>query len=160
MPLETCQTMNGMWGYKVADTDYKSTTELIRFLVKTAGLGANLLLNIGPQPNGELPETALERLRDMGEWMRVNGETIYGTEGSPFAEQPWGTATRNGNRLFLHVIKPGTTEILIPSGLTVKKAETFASRTPVKAKRSEDGTVLHMDATPDVPDHIIEVTLE
>jgi len=160
LPLETCQTMNGMWGYKVADTDYKSTTELIRFLVKTAGLGANLLLNIGPQPNGELPETALERLRDMGEWMRVNGETIYGTEGSPFAEQPWGTATRNGNRLFLHVIKPGTTEILIPSGLTVKKAETFASRTPVKAKRSEDGTVLHMDATPDVPDHIIEVTLE
>ena len=76
LPLETCQTMNGMWGYKVIDTNYKSTTELIRFLVKTAGLGANLLLNIGPQPNGELPATALDRLKDMGEWLSVNGETI------------------------------------------------------------------------------------
>lgn len=160
LPLETCQTMNGMWGYKVIDTNYKSTTELIRFLVKTAGLGANLLLNIGPQPNGELPATALDRLKDMGEWLSVNGETIYGTEGSPFAEQSWGTATRNGDRLFLHVIKPGTTEIIIPSDLKVKKAETFASRTPVETKKSKDGTILRMDATPDVPDHIIEVTLK
>ena len=152
--------MNGMWGYKVIDTNYKSTTELIRFLVKTAGLGANLLLNIGPQPNGELPATALERLKDMGEWLSVNGETIYGTEGSPFAEQSWGTATRNGDRLFLHVIKPGTTEIIIPSDLKIKKAETFASRTPVETKKSKDGTILRMDATPDVPDHIIEVTLK
>ncbi|WP_289762648.1 alpha-L-fucosidase, partial [uncultured Duncaniella sp.] len=160
LPLETCQTMNGMWGYKVIDTNYKSTTELIRFLVKTAGLGANLLLNIGPQPNGELPATALDRLKDMGEWLSVNGETIYGTEGSPFAEQSWGTATRNGDRLFLHVIKPGTTEIIIPSDLKVKKAETFASRTPVETKKSKDGTILRMDATPDVPDHIIEVTIK
>ncbi len=160
LPLETCQTMNGMWGYKVIDTNYKSTTELIRFLVKTAGLGANLLLNIGPQPNGELPATALDRLKDMGEWLSVNGETIYGTEGSPFAEQSWGTATRNGDRLFLHVIKPGTTEIIIPSDLKIKKAETFASRTPVETKKSKDGTILRMDATPDVPDHIIEVTLK
>jgi len=160
LPLETCQTMNGMWGYKVIDTNYKSTTELIRFLVKTAGLGANLLLNIGPQPIGELPATALDRLKDMGEWLSVNGETIYGTEGSPFAEQSWGTATRNGDRLFLHVIKPGTTEIIIPSDLKVKKAETFASRTPVETKKSKDGTILRMDATPDVPDHIIEVTLK
>ena len=160
LPLETCQTMNGMWGYKVIDTNYKSTTELIRFLVKTAGLGANLLLNIGPQPNGELPATSLDRLKDMGEWLSVNGETIYGTEGSPFAEQSWGTATRNGDRLFLHVIKPGTTEIIIPSDLKVKKAETFASRTPVETKKSKDGTILRMDATPDVPDHIIEVTLK
>ena len=146
LPLETCQTMNGMWGYKVIDTNYKSTTELIRFLVKTAGLGANLLLNIGPQPNGELPATALDRLKDMGEWLSVNGETIYGTEGSPFAEQSWGTATRNGDRLFLHVIKPGTTEIIIPSDLKVKKAETFASRTPVETKNPK--TVPFSEWTP------------
>ena len=160
LPLETCQTMNGMWGYKAIDTNYKSTTELIRFLVKTAGLGANLLLNIGPQPNGELPATALDRLRGMGEWLKINGETIYGTEGSPFAEQPWGTATRNGERLFLHIIKPGTTEIHLPSDIKVRKAEIFSSRIPVEKKKTKNGTVLHMEATPDVPDHIIEVTLK
>ena len=160
LPLETCQTMNGMWGYKAIDTNYKSTTELIRFLVKTAGLGANLLLNIGPQPNGELPATALDRLRGMGEWLKINGETIYGTEGSPFAEQPWGTATRNGERLFLHIIKPGTTEIHLPSDIKVRKAEIFSSRIPVETRKTKNGTVLHMEATPDVPDHIIEVTLK
>lgn len=160
LPLETCQTMNGMWGYKAIDTNYKSTTELIRFLVKTAGLGANLLLNIGPQPNGELPATALDRLRGMGEWLKINGETIYGTEGSPFAEQPWGTATRNGERLFLHIIKPGTTEIHLPSDIKIRKAEIFSSRIPVETRKTKNGTILHMEATPDVPDHIIEVTLK
>ena len=63
LPLETCQTMNGMWGYKIADQNYKTTKELVHLLVGTAGMGANLLLNIGPQPNGELPATARERLR-------------------------------------------------------------------------------------------------
>ncbi len=160
LPLETCNTMNGMWGYKIADQNYKTIDEIIRQLVKAAGMGANLLLNVGPQPNGELPEAAMTRLAEIGEWLKANGETIYGTEGSPFAEQSWGTATRNGDRLFLHVIKPGTTEIIIPSDLKVKKAETFASRTPVETKKSKDGTILRMDATPDVPDHIIEVTIK
>ena len=66
--------MNGMWGYKVEDTDYKDSRTLVRYLVKTAGMGANLLLNIGPQPNGELPAVSLERLKDMGKWLRANGE--------------------------------------------------------------------------------------
>ena len=56
--------MNGMWGYKIKDQNYKSTPELIAYLVKAAGMGANLLLNIGPQPDGNLPEAALERLKD------------------------------------------------------------------------------------------------
>ena len=103
LPLETCNTMNGMWGYKVADQNYKDTPTLIRFLVKAAGMGANLLLNVGPQPNGELPEVALSRLKDMGEWLRENGETIYNTEAGDFPAQDWGTSTRKGERLFEHV---------------------------------------------------------
>ncbi len=69
LPLEMCQTMNGMWGYKVADTNYKSTAELVELLVRAAAKGSNLLLNVGPQPNGELPEQAIERLNGIGDWM-------------------------------------------------------------------------------------------
>lgn len=66
LPLETCQTMNGMWGYKITDQNYKSAQTLVRYLAGAAGRGANLLLNIGPQPDGALPAAALERLDSMG----------------------------------------------------------------------------------------------
>ena len=70
LPLETCETMNGMWGYKITDQDYKSTKTLIHYLVKAAGKDANLLMNIGPQPDGELPAVALERLAEVDEGIR------------------------------------------------------------------------------------------
>ena len=69
LPLETCQTMNGSWGYRMRDQNYKSVDELIRYLVSTAGRDANLLLNVGPQPDGNIPAAALERLAAMGEWL-------------------------------------------------------------------------------------------
>ncbi|MBQ8937919.1 MAG: alpha-L-fucosidase, partial [Bacteroidaceae bacterium] len=103
LPLEMCQTMNGMWGYKVADQNYKSTSELIRLIARAAAKNSNLLLNIGPQPNGELPATALDRLQGIGSWMRQNGESIYGTTATSLGEQPWGVTTQKDNRLFLHV---------------------------------------------------------
>lgn len=160
LPLETCQTMNGMWGYKVVDTNYKDTPTLIRYLVKTAGLGANLLLNIGPQPDGELPATALERLRDMGKWLRENGETIYGTEGSPFAAQSWGTATRKGDRLFIHILNAEGTDIHIPAALKVKGAKEFATGNKVKFSSDKNGVTLHLAQKPEAIDHIIELTLK
>ena len=103
LPLETCQTMNGMWGYKVADQNYKSTTELIRLLVRTAAKGANLLLNVGPQPNGELPATALARMKEMGEWLEQNGQAIYRTEAGGIQMGDSLVSTRRGQVLYLHV---------------------------------------------------------
>lgn len=105
LPLEMCQTMNGMWGYKVADQNYKSTEELIRLIARAAAKNSNLLLNIGPQPNGELPATALDRLQGIGRWMRQNGESIYGTTATELGEQPWGVSTQKDKRLFLHVFR-------------------------------------------------------
>lgn len=160
LPLETCNTMNGMWGYKIEDTDYKDTRTLIHYLVKTAGMGANLLLNIGPQPNGELPAAAISRLKEMGEWMRANGETIYGTTASPFPAQEWGTCTRKGNRLFVHLLTPVSTDILLPTDLKVKNAVNFADRSKVKFSRSADGTTLHLPALPESMDHIVELELK
>ena len=159
LPLETCQTMNGMWGYKVVDTNYKDTRTLIRYLVKTAGMGANLLLNIGPQPNGELPAVALERLKDIGAWLRANGETIYGTQGSPFAAQDWGTATVRGDRMFVHVMTAASPDILLPMSDDVTKAATYADGVPVRYSVTDDGVVLHLDAVPDEIDMIVELTL-
>ena len=69
LPLETCQTMNWSWGYRVTDKDYRSPEDLVQYLVRTAGKGANLLLNIGPRPDGTLPDEALERLEYMGRWL-------------------------------------------------------------------------------------------
>lgn len=160
LPLETCQTMNGMWGYKVADTNYKDTRTLVRYLVKTAGMGANLLLNIGPQPDGRLPQTSLDRLREMGEWMAANGETIYGTEGSPFGPQSWGTVTVKGNRMFVHVMTPDNSgRVFVPVTGNVKKATVYADGSKVSFSKHSNGVLLDIGTMPDVHDHIIELTL-
>ncbi len=76
LPLEMCQTMNHSWGYCVSDLDYKTPATIIRTLAKAVSMNTNLLLNIGPQANGELPGQALSILKEIGAWMRVNGEAI------------------------------------------------------------------------------------
>lgn len=159
LPLETCQTMNGMWGYKVADQDYKSVPQLIHLLVKAAGMGANLLLNIGPQPDGELPAASLDRLKGIGEWMNKYGETFYATTAGDFEAQPWGTSTRKGNKLYLHILSADTTDIEVPIDCKVKKAMTFDDRKKVNyTKKKEGGITLHLDKVPtDCIDYIVEL---
>lgn len=147
LPLETCQTMNGMWGYKVVDQDYKSTRELIHYLVKTAGRGANLLLNIGPQPNGELPATALSRLQEMGQWMRAYGSTINGTQRGDILPQEWGATTRRGDELFIHVLQDDAQSITLPPSIKVKHLHAYDNGNPVPYQRTASGTVIPL------PDH-------
>ena len=157
LPLETCQTMNGMWGYKIKDQDYKSVKELVHYLVKAAGMGANLLLNIGPQPNGELPAAALDRLKGIGEWMNRYGETFYGTKAGDFPAQEWGTTTRKGDRLFVHILNAKSNEIELPLTCKVKKAFTYDGKKPVKTVKTPGGIKLVLDEVPDGIDHIVEL---
>lgn len=156
LPLETCQTMNGMWGYKIIDQNYKSTEELIRLLVRTSGKGANLLLNIGPQPNGELPATALDRLKEMGEWLRANGESIYGTTAGDLEEQPWGVTTRNGNALYLHILDLDSNTLELPLSCKVKSA-TVHNGNAVKFKKTKTGVTLTFDEKPSGTDYIVKL---
>ena len=156
LPLETCQTMNGMWGYKIIDQNYKSTEELIRLLVRTSGKGANLLLNIGPQPNGELPATALDRLKEMGEWLRANGESIYGTTAGDLEEQPWGVTTRNGNALYLHILDLDSNTLELPLSCKVKSA-TVLNGNAVKFKKTKTGITLTFDEKPSGTDYIVKL---
>ena len=104
---ETCMTMNDHWGYNKNDRHWKSSADLIRKLVDIASKGGNFLLNIGPTAEGEFPPESLERLREIGTWMDVNGEAIYGTSAGPFRKLDWGRCTmkRDGNTttLYLHV---------------------------------------------------------
>ncbi len=157
LPLETCQTMNGMWGYKLIDQNYKSLDTLIRYLVSTAGKGANLLMNVGPQPNGEIPAAAIERLKGMGEWLRTNGETIYGTTAGDIPAQEWGVTTRKGDRLFVHIFNCNDTELLLPLTCKVKKAFTYADKEPVKTKKCKEGIKLLFPEAPQGTDYIVEL---
>ena len=157
LPLETCQTMNGMWGYKVIDQNYKSVDTLIRYLVSAAGKGANLLLNVGPQPNGELPEAAVERMKAMGEWLSVNGETVYATEAGDIAQQEWGCTTRKGDRLFVHIFELQADNLILPLECEVVDAKVFASGQSVAFERCEEGYCLHTGPVTDAVDYIVEL---
>ena len=157
LPLETCQTMNGMWGYKLIDQNYKSTETLIQYLVSAAGKGANLLMNVGPQPNGEIPAAALQRLKEMGEWTRANGETIYCTTAGDIPVQEWGVTTRKGEHLFVHIMNLDSTELFLPLDCKVKKAFTYADKKPVKVKKTKGGVKLLLDEAPAGVDYIVEL---
>ena len=130
LPLETCQTMNNSWGYNINDDNYKSADELIRYLVRTAAKGANLLLNIGPRADGTLPDEALARLAEMGEWLAVNGDSVYGTQAGEIAEQPWGVTTRKGKVLYLHLFEP-VDELRLELPDKLRSAALLADGTPV-----------------------------
>src|SRR3954469_8586286 len=86
---ETCMTMNTTWGYSEHDHAWKSDETLVRNLVDIASKGGNYLLNIGPKGDGSIPDETVKSFHTIGEWMKVNGESIYGTTASPFAALPW-----------------------------------------------------------------------
>lgn len=160
LPLETCETMNGMWGYKITDQNYKSTKTLIHYLVNAAGRNANLLMNIGPQPDGCLPEVAVERLKEMGEWMKVYGETIYGTRGGLVAPHDWGVTTQKDNRLFVHILNLQDRSLFLPIGSKkVRKAVDFVSRKAVKTQKCDGGVLISLDEVPTDVDKVIEIQL-
>ncbi|RHO74883.1 alpha-L-fucosidase [Parabacteroides sp. AF48-14] len=160
LPLETCETMNGMWGYKITDQDYKSTKTLIHYLVKAAGMNANLLMNIGPQPNGELPAISVERLKEMGEWMKIYSETIYGTRGGIVPPHDWGVTTQKGNKLYAHILNLQDKGLFLPiTDQKIKKAVMFTDKTPVKFTQDKQGVVLKLAEVPTDIDYVIELDL-
>jgi len=106
---ETPATLNNTWGYKKDDHNWKSVDYLIRLLVQCASKGVNYLLNIGPASDGTVPVPSVERLQAVGQWMKVNGESIYGTSQNPFpCDFPWGRVTCKTGRIYLHFLSwPG-----------------------------------------------------
>ncbi len=116
LPLETCETMNYAWGYRVEDQWYKPLKELVALLVKAVSKDANLLLNIGPMASGELPAPALERLKELGAWMREHGHTVNGCGSTGIPPEPWGVTTRDAHHIYVHILEPSA----LPRGNIIK----------------------------------------
>ena len=161
LPLETCQTRNGMWGSKITDQNYKSVGTLVQYLVGAAGRGANLLLNIGPQPDGALPAAAVERLEGIGEWLRANGETVYGTEAGPVAPRDWGVTTRKGDKVYVHVLNWPDEELFVPvTGEKVVRAARFADGGRLTFRQDDAGVTVRLgERDAEAPDFIVELTV-
>ena len=142
LPLETSLTMNDSWGFNLTDHHYKSVADLIHYLVRAAGAGANLLLNIGPRPDGTIPPEAEERLRAIGAWLDVNGGAIYGTRAGPIPPRSWGVTTARHDTVFVHVLDWSDPVLALPLTGRRWKASVWPTRTAVMVQQGSAGLTL------------------
>lgn len=149
LPLETCETINGAWGYNAGDKRFKSTRALVHYLAKSAGNNANFLLNVGPKPDGTIQEEFVTRLNEMGAWLAKNGDSIHGTRGGPITPRPWGVTTQKGRMVYIHVLDWPDKVLLIPRlPKTVKSAKALAGGQSVKTQLVDGGMLLHLPERP------------
>ncbi len=141
LPLEVCQTINNSWGFNSSDTNCKSTRELIQYLVRAAGYGSNLLLNVGPMANGKIPAEFCTRLREMGAWLEKYGATIYDTRKGPIEPQAWGVSTQKDNIIYLHILEQ-VDSLHIPFTAPVTRITYFDDGSTVEYENVDDGIVL------------------
>jgi alpha-L-fucosidase len=159
LPLETCETLSKNWGFSITDDKFKSEKELLHLLIRTAGTGANLLLNVGPMPNGKIQPECVERLQQMGAWMNLYGYTIYGTKEGIVSPQTWGVSTCKGSTQYIHLLDNSlsTLTLSIPH---IKSAKWLNVSTPLvwkKDKKTGNVTFTFSGALDEI-DSIIEVT--
>lgn len=163
--FEVCMTTNGHWGYNKYDDNWKSAETLVRNLADIAGKGGNYLLNVGPTAEGVFPPAVVPILKEVGAWLAVNGESIYGTGPGPFAKLPWGRCTAKPGRLYLHVFDWPKGALEVP-GLTNKTGKAWLLSDPEKKplaveRKSGDTVVITVpEAAPDKIDSVIVLEIE
>jgi alpha-L-fucosidase len=157
VPLETSLTMNDSWGFNITDKDFKSVRALVGYLVRAAGYGANLLLNIGPRPDGTIGPEFTARLDSLGAWLGTYGPAIYGTCAGPVAPRSWGATTRRGDTVFVHVLDwPDPQLALPPLGAPVRTAYVLRGRAVVRFTETAAGVTLALPpAGATEPDRVI-----
>jgi len=146
LPLEVCETINGSWGFNLKDRKHKSEKELVQYLVKAAGYGSNLLLNVGPMPNGRIQEEHIESLKKIGNWVKQNGQTIYNTKRGPIAPSDEIASTQNGNIVYIHLLDNKKSEYNIEGFKSkFKKITYLRSGNKVSIKKSKEGLSIRLD---------------
>jgi alpha-L-fucosidase len=153
---EVCMTMNHTWGYKSYDDDWKSTQDLGHKLIDIASKGGNFLLNVGPKPDGTIPQASIDRLAEIGRWMDVNSDSIYGTQASPFRRPWWGRCTRKAledgdTRLYLQVFHwPEDKKLMVPVNNEAIQCYALAEKTKTfNVEKGEEGLVVHLTGEKD-----------
>ncbi|CAM4315094.1 alpha-L-fucosidase [Pedobacter westerhofensis] len=163
LPLETCETINGSWGFSLSDNKYKTPKEIIDYLVGAAGRNANFLLNIGPMPNGKIQQEFTDTMAVVGKWLQKNGESVYGTRGNLVAPQPWGVITHKNKTVYAHILVwPKENYIFIPKlKEKLNKAMLLGTKTAVKYKQQEEGVFIYLDGVKDAPyDTVIQLSTD
>lgn len=157
LPLETCETISNSWGYNLSDTTYKSKKQLVHMLVKASSLGANLLLNIGPMPSGKIQPEFQERLGAMGDWLKIYGESIYGTKAGFIKPQPWGSITQSDKKIYVHVLDAKNSSITLNQFpfKKITKAYLLKDKKPVKFAVKKDIIELSTGFSNDEIDNVI-----
>ena len=162
VPWEAIFTHNDSWGYRSFDSNFKSTDELLQLLVRAASRGGNLLVNIGPDGKGNFPPISVARFEALGKWLKQNGESIYGTAGSPLGPVPWGYITQRPGKLYLHVLTPPDNgRIWVPGfDANVTSVRYLVGQKPLGYRRQ--GADLWIDAVerPDRRDSVIVIDYE
>jgi alpha-L-fucosidase len=134
---ESCMTLNDSWGYQRADDNWKSSRTVIRNLIECARDGGNYLLNIGPKPDGSIPEESLRVLTEVGRWMDTNGHSIYASDLCQVRRSNYASFTRTGNTLYMHVhFWPG--EYVAISGLRTRVTSAHLVKTGAAVKFTQN----------------------
>ena len=159
---ELCGTVNGSWGYTGAKA--KPLEKLLPYMVTAWGMGGNVLMNVGPTREGIIPEDSAERLRQVGAWLKLNGESIFGSTAGPFNWVPWGTATRKGDIVYLQVFDwPKDGVLKVPLANKVTKAWLLADpeRKHLKVTTSDGRLLVHIpEKSPDPIVSVVALKLE
>jgi len=170
VPWESCMTMTSSWSYTQNPATNKSTKTLIRALVECVSKNGNLLLNVGPTPNGDIPEPSVKSLREIGKWLEVNGESIYGCKASGLTKPDWGRFTAKDGKLYAHILERGVGPIpLIGLEGKVKSAKLLHDGVLIPLDRPWNVTKFPNDAflnlswadyLPDDTSTVVELTLK
>ncbi len=147
-PWETCMSMGDSWSYVETD-NYKSTNKIIHLLVDVVAKGGNYLLNVGPSPEGELPPTAVERMHEIGKWMKINGEAIYGTRPFyPYCDGKVRFTQKNGKIYAIYMLDEGDklpNSIKINANLNKNKVKILGSKAKAKLTKTADGYLININ---------------
>lgn len=160
-PWETCMTIAKQWAWKPNDK-LKSKEECIHTLLQTVGGDGNLLFNVGPMPDGRIEQRQIARLHEMGKWLEVNGEAVYGTRGGPYLPSEGLVSSRKDNKIYLHLLKhPGQNLTLpFPKGIKIKEAYLLDGNTSLDFTLKKASLMLKLpDALPDQTASVVVLEL-